>query len=156
MHDTIRERTNSLLAGHDVKLKAIRFDIRGAVAGQVKWYWNDGTCVIRYNPMIIKDNYEDFLERTVTHEVAHAVAIRRHGRPAANHGWQWQRVMRELGAKSVERCHSYDVKHVRPRTLYCECKEHRVSTRMYNLVARGSKRRCTLCRTHVTIRKEAV
>jgi predicted SprT family Zn-dependent metalloprotease len=44
------------------------------------------------------------LRDTLLHEIAHAVAYRRHGRVAMNHGPLWRAVAREVGAEPAATC----------------------------------------------------
>ena len=86
-----RSRTQELLgeAARHFGLKApqaeIRFDLRGRGAGQVRRQ-AVGVWLVRYNPALLGRHGEEFLARTVPHEVAHIMAFRRHGLGIQPHG----------------------------------------------------------------------
>ena len=76
----------------------IDFDLRGKCAGmyQVKRLERR----IRFNPWIFAKYYQDSLNDTVAHEVAHYVVDCLYGlRKVKPHGREWQAVMRNLGAE---------------------------------------------------------
>jgi SprT protein len=52
---------------------------------------------------------EEQLRDTLLHEYAHLLAVSRHGKQAAGHGWQWQQAMRDLGLEPKVR-HNYQVR----------------------------------------------
>lgn len=101
------EETNTWYAlacdyyGISYKPIEFRFDVSGSVAG---WAMGGGT--IAYNLNLAKTNSEEFLKRTVPHEVAHIVCNRKFP-TERGHGKFWKMVM---GIFQVEarRCHSYD------------------------------------------------
>lgn len=51
---------------------------------------------------------EDRLSSTLKHEYAHLLAVARHGRRAAGHGWYWKEAMLDLGEEPEVR-HCYPV-----------------------------------------------
>lgn len=101
----------------------IRYDVRGTTAG----YAHLKEWLVRFNPVLLVENVDEFIARTVPHELAHLItdrvyphahqggfkvvgygAVRRKKRSV--HGVEWQSVMRALGVSDVTRCHSYDTK----------------------------------------------
>jgi len=104
------------------KYPRITYDVRGTTAGKANYVnWN-----VRFNPILLMENIDDFIARTVPHELAHLItdqvyphahapgfkvfgrgAVRRKKRSV--HGSEWQSVMRVLGVKDIARCHNYDV-----------------------------------------------
>jgi len=97
------------------KMPSIVYTKRGTTAGTADYTkWE-----INLNPVLLVENVETFLKRTVIHEVAHLVHFivcpkdhdRRYGKRDV-HGTNWQRVMSSLGGEDVSRCHSYDVSSV--------------------------------------------
>jgi len=102
------------------KLPRISFDLKGKTAGMVKTRYNDVN--IRFNLDIasIPENTQNFLLRTIPHEVAHTFVSVYHP-DADNHGSIWRRWMISLGAKweDTTRCHNYaGVKRARKVTQY--------------------------------------
>ena len=128
----------------------IRFDLRGRSAGQAR-IGSRGPWVVRYNPVLLAANAEDFLATTVPHEVAHLVAYARHGSRIRPHGPEWQAIMRHFGV-APERCHRYDVSAVRGRSLrefdyHCSCRGHRLSSIRHHRVLAGRDYICRHCST---------
>jgi SprT protein len=95
----------------------IRFDLRGGAAGQARG-GGRGPWIIRYNPILLRENPESFIAETVPHEVAHMVAYLRYGRSIRPHGPEWRAIMAQFGAEP-ERCHRYDLSGVARRTYGC-------------------------------------
>jgi SprT protein len=119
----------------------IEHNLRGSAAG--KTYLDTG--LIRFNPILGDENWDDFLLNTVTHEVAHLLAYWNYGRSASGHGAAWKRIMRELGCEPI-RCHSYDTSRsqTRRQRLWpydCGCPQGQsLSTTRHNRVLRGERR----------------
>ncbi len=110
--------------GQKFSMPVVTYDLRGRTAGTanyVKWH-------INLNAVLLMENVDEFLERTVPHELAHLITDRVY--PEAHerklvlksgmrltykrakrdvHGPRWQSVCRTLGMTDVTRCHSYDV-----------------------------------------------
>ena len=128
----------------------IRFDLRGRSAGQAR-VGSRGPWVVRYNPVLLEANAEDFLATTVPHEVAHLVAYARHGSRIRPHGPEWQAIMRHFGV-APERCHRYDlsalsVRSVREFDYHCTCRGHRLSSIRHHRVLAGRDYICRHCAT---------
>lgn len=127
---------------------AIRFDLRGKSAGQVRT--EDGRrCTIRYNFSLLERHPEEFLARTVPHETAHVVAFNLFGPRVQPHGREWQAIMGLFGA-SPERCHSYDVqglqtRHLRRFEYRCGCRSHQLSSIRHNRIRSGQVYHCRQC-----------
>lgn len=127
---------------------AIRFDLRGKTAGQVRSA--DGhVWTIRYNPHFLKRHPEEFLARTVPHETAHVVAFGLFGPRVPPHGREWQAIMGLFGA-SPERCHSYDVEGLQTRQLRryeyrCACRTHKLTSIRHNRIGSGQVYLCRQC-----------
>lgn len=107
--------------GRTFDFPKIRYDLRGKTAGWAKCWNNE----INLNSVLLMENLDSFIERTVVHEFAHIVdgimnpetretnvtftrtgRIRRTKRSV--HGPTWKAIMRMFGA-DPSRCHSYDV-----------------------------------------------
>lgn len=147
-----RERTLGLLAqgrrmtNRGLPEPGLRFDLRGRSAGQMR-IDASGRATIRYNPALLLRHGEDFLKRTVPHEVAHYLAFVHHGRGIRPHGPEWQEMVRALGGVP-DRCHAYDVAGLSVRTTrrfpyHCQCGDHQLSSVRHNRIIRGV---CYLCR----------
>lgn len=88
----------------------ITYDLKGAVAGRAY-----GGSRIELNiDLLNSKHYDDILERTLPHEIAHIVTyqiwIKQGGytRACKPHGRQWQYIMNCLGL-AANRCHNYEV-----------------------------------------------
>jgi SprT protein len=120
---------------HQFPFPTVEYTQRGTTAGTA--YYNKW--MIKLNPVLLMENVDDFIKRTVPHELAHLVDFRvyqRHapeflsfasGRRAKRsvHGETWKYVMRLFGA-DPSRCHSYDTTNARVKnrvryTYFCKC-----------------------------------
>ena len=128
---------------------AVRFDLRGGAAGQAI-FGRCGKIAIRYNGLLLRENGEEFLRRTVPHEVAHVVVRLLHGPRCRPHGREWQRVMAHFGAEAT-RCHRYDIRRAATRrlrryTYRCGCREFALTSIRHGRVQRGQVYLCNYCR----------
>ena len=120
---------------YNVKFKkpTVHYNVRGTTAGKA-WYtkW-----IIGFNPVLLNENIDDFIARTVPHEVAHLATelIYPHahragfGRKRSPHGTEWASIMTALGV-DASRCHSYDVTNAKVKrtntyTYKCSCCGHK-------------------------------
>lgn len=82
----------------------ISFDLGGTTAGMA-FYGNNQ---IKFQPVLMFENSEDFLTQTAGHEVGHLLARFRHRQMRIKpHGNEWKLVMWTLGLPA-NRCHNYD------------------------------------------------
>lgn len=135
---------------------AIRFDLGGSSAGQVQFtrrLWRVVPVAIRFNPHIAEHNRDRFIDRTVAHEIAHAVAVLVHGRKALGHGMHWRQIMNRFG-QPAERCHDYDLSEVRIRRqrrfiYHCACPDEQLLSTVRHKRQQGGERRyyCRRCRS---------
>ena len=127
-----------------------RFDLRGHTAGM---YCRRGDDIyLRFNLEIANNYPEDYVNRTVPHEVAHlAVGCNFQREPA--HGRKWKQAMGVLKADSSVR-HRYKTTSARKTFAYtcgCESKEHQISgVRHRKMRERGVQYLCKLCRKEIT------
>lgn len=98
--------------GRTFKYPTVLYTKRGRVAGTAQ----DSTYTVNFNAVLLMENVEDFLKRTVIHEMAHLIdgivspeakAGGRWGRKRDIHGPRWKGIMKLLGGPT-SRCHSYD------------------------------------------------
>jgi SprT protein len=147
-------RTQQLIAlaeGHfgvRIPTPAIRFDLRGKAAGQVRTADGHG-CLVRYNAQILVRHPVEFLAQTVPHETAHVVAFCLFGPRVQPHGREWQAIMGLFGA-NPERCHSYDVEGLQTRRLRrhqyrCDCRTHELTSIRHNRILGGQVYLCRYC-----------
>jgi len=118
------------------------FDLSGAAAGQFSL--RRGEYLIRFNAAIFSRYFQENLNSTVAHEVAHlAVQVlypkRIDGRQRVlPHGRQWRALMALLEAEASV-CHKYDLSGLplrkERRFVYrCDCQEHQISCRRHNKI----------------------
>ncbi len=158
LHSLVRQAENLtrellLMAARHYRISApdvvIRFDLCGKAAGQACMP-AAGRPVIRYNTLLLEENGERFIARTVPHEAAHVLAFRLHGPRIRPHGPEWREVMDLLGADS-RRCHDYDTSRCKARTLsrhnyHCNCREHELSSIRHNRIMAGQTYYCRACK----------
>jgi predicted SprT family Zn-dependent metalloprotease len=88
----------------------IIFSITGTTAGRA----HIGRNLIEFNPVLLRDNSDEFLNRTPGHEVAHLAAHLKFGHKIRAHGDEWCKCMWCLGLPAI-RCHNYDTTNAAPR-----------------------------------------
>jgi len=139
----LRIRQASELFGRKFAEIPVLFDLRGRAAGMYRV--RNGERVIRYNPFIFTRYFEDNLEQTVPHEVAHYIADLVYGfhniRP---HGPEWKDIMRFFGA-DTRATSQYDVEGLPGRKFRhfhyrCRCQLHSLTSRRHNRVERNQAR----------------
>lgn len=80
------------------------------------------------NPDFLKNYYDDMLNDTCPHEVAHYVSTFLYGQRGDGHGWNWKSVMNWMGISAANRCHEYSLEGVKVRRTNrnyqysCNCK----------------------------------
>lgn len=103
----------------DIKFPNVVYKTRGTTAGTAAPQINE----IDLNPILLMNNVDAFMARTVPHEMAHLITSKVYphtneggwGKKRSPHGSEWKSVMRLLGA-DPSRCHQYDVSSVKKRT----------------------------------------
>lgn len=99
--------------GREFEFPSISYNLSGKTAGTATYQKNH----IRLNATLLKENAEDFIARTVPHELAHLITWQvywndwsfNNGRRIQHHGSHWKQVCTIIGMEDVTRCHSYDV-----------------------------------------------
>lgn len=154
----IEERVNHCLRLAEQKFQCkipspqIKVDLRGAAAGQFRG--SKDQAELRFNSQLFSLYFDDNLEHTVPHEVAHYVVFqlfirgRRRSR-VRPHGNEWKAVMWLFGVPAEVR-HQYDLSQIpvrrERRVLYqCGCQEHRIALRTHRKMVQGQQRACMKC-----------
>jgi SprT protein len=103
--------------------------------------------------------FDDNLQNTIPHEVAHYVVDVLHGmRDTRPHGKEWQKVMHVLGAVP-QRTHQYDLQGIPQRrqrrfTYHCGCNVYQLTTRRHNLILNGERRYlCRSCNSELQLKE---
>jgi len=131
----------------------VSFKLKGRTAGKACISANE----VRYNAVLLEENGEAFLKRTVPHEVAHIVAHKLADRDfiyrIKPHGEEWEAVMRDFGLNS-SRCHRYDTTNSRqPRKrsevfeYKCSCRTFKFTIIRHRRVLKGARYTCKSCRS---------
>jgi SprT protein len=157
----------------------VSFNIRGRAVGMYRA--NKHQREIRYNPWLFAKYFDDNLENTVPHEVAHYIidVVYGHGSrsitpltrevsrfaPSMNigqghhvrpHGKEWQALMNEFGA-DAKRTYSYDlggipVRRQKQYNYHCACNTYQLSTHRHNKINRNAARYfCRQCRDELVL-----
>ncbi len=128
----------------------------GVKAGCAQYRSFTGEAHVKINSDFLKNHYDDMLNDTLPHEVAHVVTgflfpmDRGHGK------W-WKMVMGWIGLPAADRCHTYSLegvknkKHKRPYQYSCKCeKPHFCTERIHRAIqCDNSWRKCKRCRTRI-------
>ena len=129
----------------------ILFDIRGRAAGMYRVRGRER--VIRYNPWLFARYFDDNLNTTVPHEVAHYVTDVLYGiKRVKPHGPEWRAVMTALGAAPEVNCR-YDLAGIPTRRqqrhiYHCDCTTHQLTSVRHNRILSGQTRYyCRFCKS---------
>ncbi|MCL1050274.1 SprT family zinc-dependent metalloprotease [Shewanella abyssi] len=121
----------------------INFKLRGKSAGTAHLQLNK----LRFNPLLLKDNQQAFIDDVVPHEICHLLSFQLYGR-VKPHGVHWQRLMRQLYHRQPRTTHSFNTQSVEGKTYeyLCGCGSVNLSIRRHNKVLRGETQyRCRKC-----------
>ena len=127
----------------DCKIKEIPvlFDLVGKSAGMYRV--RAGQRVIRYNPYVFAKYFEDNLNETIPHEVAHYVTDILYGlRSIKPHGVEWKSVMQVFGV-TANRTANYDlsglpVRNFKTFVYHCGCQNYELTSRRHNKILKGT------------------
>ncbi|WP_281252867.1 SprT family zinc-dependent metalloprotease [Solemya elarraichensis gill symbiont] len=120
------------------ELPEIRFDLHARAAGQYRYGKN--LQQLRFNPYLFATAFDENLDTTVPHEVAHYVTFNLFGR-VKPHGREWREVMKLFGVPA-EVTHNQKIKipglrRERRWGYQCGCQTHQLTTRRHNKVISG-------------------
>ena len=124
----------------------VRFDKRGTTGGTANCSLNE----LNFNAGLMVDNWDEYLNQIIPHEVAHLVkgavyGTERKGELMRSHGTYWQRIMCQFGIEP-DRSHSMDISKVQqPKRKFvyeCECcsVEFVLSSVKHNRIERSRSR----------------
>ena len=140
----------SLFFRKPLKTPPIRFDLRGASAGQAVFrrLGREESVWIRFNATLLQQNPQEFFSQVIAHEAAHVIAHYIYGRRIKPHGPEWQMVMRDVLGVAPQVRHQMDVRQAARRThryrCGCEGREHALSSIRHNRIVR--QQQVYLCR----------
>jgi len=131
----------------------IEYKDMGSTAGKAHYYENR----ITLSPTLLQENGEEFINRTVGHEIAHIITFKLYGQIITPHGKHWKSVMVKLGMNPT-RCHTYNVDSVKrnrrnvKRIHYvCNCQSHMITIMMHGRIKYGAKVTCRRCHTPIRL-----
>lgn len=134
----------------DFEQISVTFDLKGRAAGM--YCVHQGEKWIRYNPYIFAKYFEDNLQQTVAHEVAHYVIDQVFGQQNVRpHGKEWQALMYAMGVQPNRTC-NYDLQGVPLRrqnyhSYVCACASYQLTRRRHNRIVRdGIRYFCRKCK----------
>jgi SprT protein len=133
---------------HAYTWPTVTFDLKGRTAGEA---WASD---IRLNIHLLHEFYDEMLNQTLPHEIAHCVVIQKYGYGAPSHGYDWKEVMRAFGLPP-NRTHTMPTKaarvHPRPHRYVCHVcgKQWKLTNRMHNSIQSGRGRRCNRCKSPI-------
>lgn len=142
--------------GKPIPTPTLKFKQAGRRAGysQFNHFTQKGTLTI--NPDYFKNHYQDMIDRTVPHEVAHYVSDFIYGRASDVHGPVWASVMKVIGLPPT-RCHNYSLEGVktrkvaRPYHYTCGCKDKvfHLTNQIHEKIQMGRWRKCLKCHNRI-------
>lgn len=130
----------------------ISYKVRGAKAGVAYLQQNE----VRFNPVLLAENGQAFIQQVVPHELAHLLVYQQFGR-VQPHGKEWQMMMEQVLGVPAEVYHRFDLANVRGQTFTyrCACMQHELSLRRHNSAQRGTVYHCRKCQTALTFLQES-
>ena len=140
-------RVNSLCQEHGIIKPKITYGLRGSDAGQAFMEQNR----IDLNLVLFRENFEDAIQNTVPHEIAHLEAWRLGLKRGDFHAGIWKRLMTKFRAAPIA-CHNLDVTSASSRTGYftyqCRCSSpNMVSLEMHHRIQETPELfRCKECK----------
>lgn len=121
----------------------VQFSLRGKSAGTAHLQLNK----LRFNPVLLQENAQSFMDDVVPHEVSHLICFQLYGR-VRPHGKQWQSIMLHVFGRPPKTTHQLNTQSVQGRQFdyYCGCGKVKLSVRRHNNVQRGKTQyRCKIC-----------
>lgn len=121
----------------------VSYSVRGQKAGIAYLERNE----IRFNPVLLAENNQTFINQTVPHELAHILVYQQFGR-VAPHGKEWKMMMEEVLNVPAHIYHCFDTRNTAKHFEYlCDCQTHFLSVRRHNALQQGKRQYiCTKCR----------
>ncbi|WP_232207368.1 SprT family zinc-dependent metalloprotease [Psychromonas sp. CNPT3] len=126
-----------------------QFDQRGKAAATAHLQRN----MIRFNPILYRQNKNEFIHQIVAHEVAHLITFAVYGK-VRPHGKEWQKIMRSVFSLQAKTTHSLNIEDVQGKLFlyHCLCTEHKLTVRRHNKILKGSQYHCRKCQSKLTLK----
>lgn len=121
----------------------VSYEVRGLKAGVAYLQRNE----VRFNPILLVENGQAFVQQVVPHELAHILVYQQFGR-VAPHGKEWKMMMESVLGVPAEIYHHFDTTNVAVQFPYrCGCQIHRLSSRRHHAIQQGQRSYlCKKCR----------
>lgn len=131
---------------------SVSYAVRGVKAGVAYLERNE----VRFNPVLLEENRQEFIAQVVPHELAHILVYQHFGR-VQSHGKEWKMMMETVLGVPANIYHCFDTQNVQQQFVYqCACQTHLLSVRRHNAVLRGKRCYiCRLCKTTLHFLKES-
>ncbi|QGM80209.1 SprT family zinc-dependent metalloprotease [Otariodibacter oris] len=123
----------------------VSYAVRGVKAGVAYLHKNE----IRFNPILLTENGQDFIQQVVPHELAHLLVYQQFGR-VKPHGKEWQMMMETVLGIPAETYHCFDTSSVQGQRFeyQCQCQTHWLSIRRHQAILREKRQYiCRQCKT---------
>lgn len=132
--------------GRKFYVPTVSFDLIGRDAG--KAYWR--TRHLRLNHILLLENFEQFEQSIIPHELSHLICRFLHGKKASSHGDEWKAIMRKLGVEP-DRTNSLDTTNSRTAPLIygyvCSCNPNNwLTSRQHKRASAGTTYACLECK----------
>lgn len=119
----------------EFQMPTVSYAVRGLKAGVAYLQRNE----VRFNPILLQENGQDFVNQVVPHELAHILVYQRFGQ-VAPHGREWKMVMETVLGVPAEIYHCFNTQNAAQQFEYrCDCQIHHLSVRRHNAIVRGQK-----------------
>lgn len=123
---------------------SVSYAVRGVKAGVAYLERNE----VRFNPVLLEENQQEFIRQVVPHELAHILVYQHFGR-VQSHGKEWRMMMETVLGVPADIYHCFNTRSVQQQFTYrCACQTHQLSIRRHNAVMRNKRSYiCRLCKT---------
>nr|WP_150539388.1 SprT family zinc-dependent metalloprotease [Actinobacillus vicugnae] len=128
----------------------VSYAVRGEKAGVAYLQRNE----IRFNPVLLAENKQAFIQQVVPHELAHILVYQQFGR-VQPHGKEWKMMMEQVLGVPAETYHCFDTRNVigQQFAYQCGCQTHYLSIRRHNAIVRHQRRYiCKQCKQTLTFK----
>lgn len=121
----------------------VHFSLRGKSAGTAHLQANK----LRFNPVLLAENPDIFINEVVPHEISHLVCFHLFGK-VKPHGKEWQSVMMTTFNIAPKTTHQLNTQSVSGQQFeyFCACGSIHLTIRRHNRIVRGQTQyRCRRC-----------
>ncbi|MBB1425934.1 SprT family zinc-dependent metalloprotease [Shewanella sp. SG44-2] len=127
---------------------SVDFSLRGKSAGTAHLQTNK----LRFNPVLLAENHDIFINEVVPHEISHLLCFHLFGK-VKPHGKEWQSVMLTTFKITPKTTHQLNTQSVSGQQFeyFCGCGSINLTIRRHNRIVRGQTQyRCRHCQQTLT------